>query len=369
VLVGWRDRPARWQRRRTGQRRALLARTCCPTADTEIEVAGQYPRARYFSFHLYDEEGFAIGSLYDQQIEPASGSVNPFVAKPRRRSGSGYKVAVRFEARPSDPAPNTLYAGEQSAGAQDLLVYRVYVPTESEHVEGGVGYPTVTIASVSGAPLVTEGACATTPPSFGSAVWQLFAEGAYPEGLPAQAPTAADVSPSPQWARSFGNRLGNQQNAYLGTTVSRAYGQIVVIHTEAPTFPDTSAGGPVYKPSDLRYWSFCTYALEGEALVGCAADYNAAINHHQITYVISAPENRPANATRQNGVTWLPWGAEPSVEIVYRNMLPAPSFPYAAQRVTSPAQSVEQTMGPYYPTATYCSRATFEKAGWKGCGA
>jgi hypothetical protein len=85
--------------------------------------------------------------------------------------------------------------------------------------------------------------------------------------------------------------------------------------------------------------------------------------------VISDPENRPANATRQDGVTWLPWGAEPTVEIVYRNMLPAPSFPYAAERITSPAQSVQQTMGPYYPTASYCSKAVFEKAGWKGCGA
>ena len=340
-----------------------------PNADTEIQIAGQYPRARYFSFHLYSEEGFALHSLYDQQIAPAQGSANPFVAKPPRGSGDDYRVRVRFETAPSDPTPNTLYAGEPSAGAQYLLVYRVYVPSNSEDPEGGVPFPQVTVASASGSALLTEGACATTPPSFGAALWQTFAEGDYPEGLPAQPPSSESVSATPQWARSFGNRLGNQQNAYLGTTVSRAYGQIVVIHTDAPTFPNTTAGQPVYKPSDLRYWSFCTYAADGEALVGCAADYHAAIAGHEITYVISDPADRPANATSQNGVTWLPWGAEGTVEIVYRNMLPAPSFPYAAQRITSPTQSVQQTMGPYSPTTVYCSTATFDKGGWKACGA
>lgn len=212
---------------------------------------------------------------------------------------------------------------------------------------------------------MSEGACSITPPSFGSALWQLFAEGSYPDGLPTEAPAGA--SSPPQWARAFGSRLGNQQNAYLETVVSRAFGQIVVLHTRAPTFPNTSAGDPPYKRSQLRYWSFCTYALEGEALVGCEADYHAAIQAHQITYVISDPELRPANATSANGVTWLPWGSTSSVEIVYRNMLPAASFPYAAQDITSPTQSIPQTMGAYYPSAVYCSKATFEAGGWKAC--
>ena len=48
-------------------------------------------------------------------------------------------------------------------------------------------------------------------------------------------------------------------------------------------------------------------------------------------------------------------------------MLPAATFPYAAESITSPTQSAEQTMGPYYPTAVYCSTATFESGGWKAC--
>lgn len=335
-------------------------------ADSEVLISGEYPAARYFSFHVYNETGEALDSIYDQQIQPAPGSENPFQAKPGKHTGDSYELTVRFEAPPQDPPPNTIYAGEASSGHLVLLVYRVYVPTDYEDPEGGVPYPQVTLASASGEPLLSEAACSSTPPPFGSALWQAFAEGDYPEGLPVAAAPGSDGAP-PQWARAFGSRLGNQQNAYLETVVSHAQGQLVVIHTHAPTFPNTTADQPVYKPSQLRYWSFCTYSLEGEALIGCAADYHAAIRAHEITYVISDPADRPSNATAAEGVTWLPWGTEQTTEIVYRNMLPAPNFPYAAESITSPTQSVEQTMGPYYPSAAYCSTATFESGGWAAC--
>jgi len=117
----------------------------------------------------------------------------------------------------------------------------------------------------------------------------------------------------------------------------------------------------------VRYWSFCTYDSEGEALVGCAPDYQSAIRGQGFTLVVSSPANRPANATAANGVTWLPWGDQPAAQIVYRNMLPSASFPYAAESITSPTQSVTQTMGPYYPSGVYCSTATFERGGWSSC--
>jgi len=47
-------------------------------------------------------------------------------------------------------------------------------------------------------------------------------------------------------------------------------------------------------------------------------------------------------------------------------MLPAPGFPYAAQRI-QPGQSAQAVMGPYYPQAVYCAKATFEQGGWRAC--
>jgi hypothetical protein len=338
-----------------------------PSSGTKVVISGEYPAARYFSFHVYNETGEAIDSIYDQQIEPDAGSANPFRAKPRKGAGDSYHVTISFTPKPADPAPNTIYTGEPSEEQAALLVYRVYVPTDAESPTGGAGYPQLTIETTEGVPLSEEGACATTPPSqpLGSKVWQTFAEGSWPDGLPTYAPTGA--SSPPEGSRAFGSRLGNQQNAYLTTDISDAYGQIVVFHARAPSFPNTTAGVPVYKPRQLRYWSFCTYDSEGEALVGCVPDYQSAIRGHDYTFVVSNPASRPANATAADGVTWLPWGDQPAAQIVYRNMLPAATFPYAAESITSSTQSVPQTMGPYYPSAVYCSTATFEKGGWRAC--
>ena len=215
-----------------------------------------------------------------------------------------------------------------------------------------------------GQQLAALGACATTPPAFGSLLWEQIAAQDYPQGLPPIDDGSA--TPIPTWNRSFGNQLGNQQNAYLVTSLSRRYGDLVVVHTKAPTFPNTRAGQPVYGRHQLRYWSLCTYDSSGQAAIGCAADYAAAIRGGSITYVISDPGTRPANANAAHGVTWLPWGAQPSAQLVYRNMLPAPWFANAVQRVT-PTSKVAPVLGPYYPQAVYCQAGTFERAGWKAC--
>lgn len=336
-----------------------------PSSSTEVVISGEYPAARYFSFHVYNDSGEALGSIYDHEIAPDAGSANPYEAKPRKGTGRSYHVTIRFEPKPADPAPNTFYTGEPGTSPVALLVYRVYVPTDTTDPTGGKPYPRVTLASSDGTPLVEDAACSVTPPSFGSTLWQTFAEGSLPDGLISYAPASA--ADPPQWSRAFGSRLGNQQNAYLTTDISSSYGQLVVFHARAPTFPNTVNGAPVYKHKQLRYWSFCTYDPEGEALVGCEPDYLSAIRGGQYTFVVSSAAERPANATAANGVTWLPLGAQPAAQIVYRNMLPSPSFPYAAESITSPTQPVQQTMGRYYPTAVYCSTSTFEAGGWKGC--
>jgi hypothetical protein len=336
-----------------------------PSSSTEVVISGEYPAARYFSFHVYNDEGEALGSIYDSEIEPDAGSANPYQAKPRKGTGRSYHVTIRFEPKPADPAPNTFYTGEPSSSPAALLVYRVYVPTNTTDPTGGAPYPQVTLASSDGTPIVEDASCSVTPPSFGSTLWQTFAESSLPDGLLDYTP--ANATDPPQWSRAFGSRLGNEQNAYLTTDVSSSDGQLVVFHAKAPTFPNTVDGVPVYKNKQLRYWSFCTYDPEGEVLVGCEPDYLSAIRSGDYTFVVSSAADKPANATAGNGVTWLPIGAQPAAQIVMRNMLPAATFPYAAESITSSTQSAEQIMGRYYPTAVYCSTATFEAGGWKAC--
>jgi hypothetical protein len=334
------------------------------TPGARLQIAGSYPRARYFSFHAYDSQGNALGSLYDQQIEPDRGAANPFRAAPSRGAGDGYTVQVIDAPRPAHPAANTLYA-QASGSSAGLLVYRVYVPHNPAVPQGDVAFPQISVQTSDGTTIATEGACAITPPPAGAAFWQGVADTNFPRDAPSPAVSGAD--PTPTWARSFGNMLGNQQNAYLVALIARRYGELVVIHTRAPTFPDTRSGQAVYGDYQLRYWSICTYDESGQAAIGCAADYGAAVRDGQITYVVSDPGARPANATAANGVTWLPWGGtDNGAQVVYRNMLPSTSFPYAAQRI-KPGDSALAVMGPYYPSAVYCSRQTFERGGWQAC--
>jgi hypothetical protein len=331
------------------------------TSGETVTIDGTYPSARYFSFHVYDRSGQPLDSLYDAQLAPSKGSVSPFRPGKGTLGRGSYAMTIRFTAAASHRAANTLYAPVSAPGIA-LLVYRVYVPSDPGSPQGGVTFPRITLHPLPGVD-VRESACSTTPPPFGSALWSQAAQSDHPAVLPPSAvPGAQEV---PVWQRQFGSALGNQQNAYLAALLSRQYGDLVVIHVKAPSFPDNRRGVSPSKATQLRYWSFCVYDTQGEAGFGCAADYTAPLRDGNYTYVVSDPGQRPSNADAADGVTWLPWGGtQDGAQVVFRNMLPNPGFSKAAQRITSSARAI---MGPYYPRAVYCSKTTFERGGWRAC--
>jgi hypothetical protein len=194
---------------------------------------------------------------------------------------------------------------------------------------------------------------------------QAIVSNSFPASSPQQDPTA-----KPTWGRAYGNpyygAFGNQQNAYLTASISRRFGDLVVIHGKAPTFPDTRRGVAPYAPSDVRYWSFCQNS-NSTRVNSCAADFEANVKGGYYTYVVSDPDQRPRNAKASNGVAWLPWGAsDPTAVVIYRNMLVSASFHHAVQNVTE-GRDPKTVMGAYFPDAVYCSRAIFERGGWKAC--
>lgn len=339
------------------------------SAGERVRIHGEYPFARYFSFHVYSDRSLlAVGTIYDRQIGPARGSSNPFRGPVRPGAGDMYTAYVDFAPAPRHPARNTVYVNARGLGPSAMLIYRIYVPTDPSSAGGSVAYPEVAIQNARGSTILSQPGCATVTPRGGSAVYSEFANLDYPSFLPAQ--QVAGATRVPTWTRSFGSQLGNRQNAYLGAIISRRYGQLVVIHARAPSFPNSRAGAPVYGPHQVRYWSFCTYDAQGQAGYGCAADYAAAVRHGQITYVISDPGTRPRNAVARNGVTWLPWGGQQySAQIVERNMLPTPRFAHAIQRISRSGahDNPRRVMGAYFPRAVYCTTRRFEQGGWRAC--
>jgi hypothetical protein len=137
---------------------------------------------------------------------------------------------------------------------------------------------------------------------------------------------------------------------------------------------------------DLRYWSMCNYdqvfpypvVKQGDTY-GCAADLNTALDANgYYTYIVATPQDTPTNALTDKTVTILPWGnTRLAKALIFRNMLPDPSFVQTTQTaniqcasqptVDDSAMCTKAVMGPYYPIATYCSKAVYEKGGWQAC--
>ena len=347
------------------------ARAFVPVPGERLMITGEYPSALYFSFHVYDEKLVPLDSVYDAEIAPDPGSSNPFRAKSKRGSGDSYTEYVDFTAAPADPAANTLYVGDtpqETPTPESTLMYRVYVPQNPDEPAGDVPLPQITLQTAEGTTIETYGDCVASSLEPGDQLNEEIAASNWPAGAPT--PDIPEATDPPTWSRAFGSKLvgvyANQQNAYLKATISRQYGEVVVIHGKAPTFPNTRAGQPPYLKRQVRYWSICENS-DTTRVISCAADYQAAIKQGYYTYVISDPDQRPANATAANGVTWLAWGGIfPSGEAILRNMLPAGGFPQAIQNV-SETGSPEPVMGPYFPQTVYCTTGTFEAGGWKAC--
>jgi len=336
---------------------------------TELVIRGTYPRARYFSFVVYQDDAAPIASIYDAEIQPDAGSGNPFVGPVAKDKPEKYTVTVLFTAPPSQPAPNTLYAGESTVDGTPnpagTLMLRTYVPQHESSPQGSVPFPTVTWQTTSGTVLSAGAACASALPANDDVIAQELNSQSFPVELSSGSSTAVT------WSRTASTGVGypNPQNAYLSATISREEGDLVVVHALAPTFPNTSKGVPVYTPSQLRYWSICVNS-ETTQVISCVPDYRSPLVDGYYTYVISDPSVRPKNATARNGVAWLPWGSTDLESVlILRNMLPAATFTQAAQNVStaSGSPSAEQVMGPYYPEAVYCAPSTFQAGGWRAC--
>ena len=345
-----------------------------PAPGARLVIHGQYPYARYFSFHVYDAATRVLDAITDFQIRPDRGSANPFdtgAQAPRR----GYTVRVVFADRPARPPPNTIYAGSLKEGVPNpagALIYRIYVPNDPGSASGGEPLPTVTFSERGARRAIRLGECTALPPSTGGVINDTVNAQGFPAAAPAPVNFPSAQNP-PSWRRYYGQTGGgelfwsNRDNAYMRLQLSRSYGDLAVFRAKAPTFPDTTAGQPVTAPAQVRYWSICEYDFASQRYVACSPDYQTPLDSQgYFTVVVSDPSHRPSNATAANGVTWLPWGPYYDGMPFYRQMLASPGFAQAIARVPQGAdpRTIE---GEYYPTAAYCTKQRFEQAGWQGC--
>lgn len=365
-----------------------------------VRINGRFPDARYFSFNSYDAALRPTDALADTDVLPADGAGNPF-ARPGIAPGGDYTAFLRFGAVPSARAPGSFYAGSVGVGPASLpnsvlvpVIYRVYVSRAGDHLDGGVGLPLLTIEPAEGGPGATLPTCdEPIAPTLGgilpgTGLNQALLASDYPEALALPFPTAVypprsrvfyglpdalldiatNVAPplaalprDKLPATGGGGFLSNIHNAYISSAFARRYGSLYVMRARAPSW--RGRAGTAFAAEQLRYWSICQNEFATQRYTACRIDADTPLDADgYFTVAVSDAAQRPVFATDAEGITWLPWGPYPDGLLIYRHMLPSPSFAEAIQNV--PKGSDQQTiMGEYAPQVTYCRPEVFDQPG------
>jgi hypothetical protein len=331
-----------------------------------MTIRGQFPLARYMSFHLY-EGSTPVDAVTDYQLQPATGS-NPYVSGNPRTLGGTYVLHVVYGQRPHNPPPNTLYAASLNGepNAAGLILYRLYLPQGDQM--GQVPLPEVDYTDATGASTLP---CPDTSAVDNGTVNQIIRSSSLPAEWPSQVPPTSTAptwgisrsapsttSEGPVSVRTGNPFFANFDNVYLSLDVYRDRGDLVAFRAKAPVFADT-AGAKVMPSAQLRYWSVCSNDFPTTRYVACTPDQGMRLDRQgYFTVVMSDPVHKPANLLRTDN--WLPAGPYPDIFVLYRQMLPAQSFTQAIAFAPSPA-AAPQTMGAYYPATRICSTAAFEQ--------
>lgn len=108
---------------------------------------------------------------------------------------------------------------------------------------------------------------------------------------------------------------GCNYTGYMTSGVSIKKGNVFVLTGKLPTFPDTRKGAEIMTSAQCRYWSMTTYdagfpfsEVKGLENTSIMDDELVLDNERNFIIVYSRKEDRPRNATIENGVNWVNWG-------------------------------------------------------------
>ena len=334
-----------------------------PEPGTRLVASGVYPKARYFSLHVYDGNAQSRDALADVDIDPVQG-FNPFrfpdLVPQALTPGGAYSVAVEFSPAPlGEPrSANTLYRGRLLAPdarqRRSVVMYREYL------AEGSPQLPELVLETAAGQrPLATvedAAACADLQEEYRQAYLGLDQDGERTPQIPAD---------NPPRMRKFQGALGQGEGAFVNRHVSYLYalpeyrvGEVLLMRLLAPRVPaGQGVLGALLQPAQLRFWSVCQQGLLTAPVAGCLHDANAALDRDgYATLWISRDDALPTTNTAAMAINLLPWGAEDRGFPVYRHMLPEADFSQSIQAVEGDAD-VEPSMQEYAPRLAQCNAA------------
>ena len=390
-------------------------------AGSSLKLNYGYPHARYFQFALYKSEGGTFVSIGEDlagaEIEPDPGSTNPFkVGANRLAEPRNFTLRVIAQDAPADPKQrerNGLYVGRD--GGDLMFVNRIYLSDQGSDGAGWGsadspdvtnGFPTYTGTLADGTQLTSEevvkqfGRSMDAPKAPVTAEqWEMLltAKDNDPTLEPATTPARKD----PKWEKYWNIKYsilgafktpaeqakipyatamdggGDPSTQYFLTLLSRKFGPVYVMRGKMPKFPNTYAGSSgkgleIMPEAQTQYWSLVSCeAMPSGQIVDGLTDMQVPLDKDgNYTIVYSRKEDRPKNATDENGVAWIEWS--PRGEgidspknrtdfgmLMLRIMACNPAWEQSPEKVTKPGLE-EQAMGPYLPKGEYTTKAAFE---------
>ncbi len=205
-----------------------------------MTIKGSYPNVRHFSLVVYEgatPRGIA-GDLYDAQIAPDSGSINPFVksqaGSSRARGNAKYTVVI---SRSGETSGNTIKVSQDF----QWVFLRMYVPSADQSLSGQSLIGGVPLPSIS---LTAKGATQELAPC--SPINEVQDTSAYIQDMFQGVALVGDEgTPSSDqlWfappTRIPARLMPNPHNKYVAMIPGKNYqpGRIVVIHGKAPGTP------------------------------------------------------------------------------------------------------------------------------------
>ena len=375
-------------------------------ADAYLEIKGKFPQARYMSLHSYTTGAKPYDFLTDMNIKPDSGNSNPYVTG-SYGDQQNYTLKIMPGVVPETKQPNTIYLGPTENISSTPLILRIYVPETKEDLTGGSGLPSVTLVRGNGERVSGKQLCAELENPIIGGPKRFIAAPVIPMELYKKMMAIREVRESlleskmDEWVVFWDPRIGvlrisaptlgwmmrkiagaglikkssgyyaNFDNEYVSLYLNDKFGKVVILEGKMPRTPTQGTQWSDSSKYDIRYWSLCTNeGLATTRFSDCVYDSNVVLDtNRDYKIVISKKANRPDNATRECGITWLDWGDkgdgagnENITLLLLRNMLATAHFKQAIQNV--PAVGKEKnTMGAHLPKPTYSSRAAFEKRG------
>jgi hypothetical protein len=401
----------------------FLSRIHLPAGAT-LTFRGEYPRARYFKYALYRWNGQTFIStgedLVGKAIAPDAGSTNPFVVgNPRLANERGYTLRL-VAADPSAPRePNTLYAGKD--GGELQMVMRIYMPDQGQDGAGwgpadqpsrARGLPSYEGTLADGTKLDTAGVIKHFALPMNENTKQPLTDQQWVDLVnakdhdPSLDPETSPARKLPRWEKYWTLQYsilgafktpearakipylgamdggGDPSTQYMITFLSRKFGPVYVMRGKMPTFPDTFAGAggrglEVMPEAQTQYWSLvsCEAAPTGRIADGLTDLQIPLDAQRQYTIVCSRKEDRPENATIENGVAWLEWpehgegllhpkNREDFAMLMLRIMANDSEWKERPDSILQPGDE-ERVMGAYLPQGEYTTKAAFESNAMK----